>query len=218
MAAHGIISEFYSAQETWTSYIECLEQYLAANKVEDADQHRALLLSVCGPATYRLIRNLASPKKPIELKFKDIVDLVAKHHDPKPSVIVQRYCFNTRNRCAGESISTYVAELRHLLEHCNFRGSLNEMLRDQIVCRIEDPKIQWRLLTEPELTLDKAFEVSLASESADKNAKDLQPAKEPVHNYTRSNNRHATTVEESTSRETVVTKLQSATTVVKLDT
>ena len=37
MAAHGTISEFSSAQETWTSYIECLEQYLAANKVEHAD-------------------------------------------------------------------------------------------------------------------------------------------------------------------------------------
>ena len=63
MAAHGTISEFSSAQETWTSYVERLEQYLAANKVEDADQHRAILLSVCGPATYWLIRNLASLKK-----------------------------------------------------------------------------------------------------------------------------------------------------------
>ena len=114
MAAHGTISEFSSAQETWTSYVERLKQYLAANKVEDADQHRAILLSFCGPATYRLIRNLASPKKPTELKFQNIVDLVTKHHDPKPSAIVQRYRFNTRNRQAGESISTYVAELRHL--------------------------------------------------------------------------------------------------------
>ena len=37
MAAHGTISKFSSAQETWISYIERLEQYLAANKVEDAD-------------------------------------------------------------------------------------------------------------------------------------------------------------------------------------
>ena len=109
------------------------------------------------------------------------MDLVAKHHDPKPSVIVQRYRFNTRNRRAGESISTYVAELHHLSEHCNFGGSLNKMLRDRIVCGIEDQKIQRRLLAEPELTFDKAFELSLASESVDKNAKDLQPAKEPVH-------------------------------------
>jgi len=142
MAAHGTISEFSSSQETWTSYIERLEQYLAANKVEDADQQKAILLSVCGPATYRLIRNLASPKKPTELKLKEIVELVGKHHDPKPSVIVQRYRFNTRNRRGGESISTYVAELRHLSEHCNFGTSLNEMLRDRIVCGIEDQKIQ----------------------------------------------------------------------------
>ena len=46
-------------------------------------------------------------------------------------------------------------------------------------------KIQQRLLAEPELTFDKAFELALASESADKNAKDLLPAakvpQNPVH-------------------------------------
>ena len=79
-----------------------------------------------------------------------------------------------KNRCAGESISTYVAELHHLSEHCDFGTSLKEMLCDRIVCGIEDPKIQRRLLAEPELTFDKAFELAIASESADKNAKDLQ--------------------------------------------
>ena len=100
------------------------------------------------------------------------MDLVTKHHDPKPSVIAQRYRFNTRNCRSGESISTYVAELHHLSEHCNFGPSLNEMLRDRIVCGIKDQKIQRRLLAEPELTFDKAFKLVSASESADKNAKD----------------------------------------------
>ena len=36
--AHGSFSELSSSQETWTAYVECLEQYLAANKIEiDAD-------------------------------------------------------------------------------------------------------------------------------------------------------------------------------------
>ena len=136
MAAHGTISEFFSAQEIWTSYIECLEQYLIANKVEETDQQRAILLSVCSPATYRLIHNFASPKKPTELKFNDIMDLVTKHHNLKPFVIVQRYQFNTKKCHGGES------ELCHLSKHCSFGTSLNEMLHDQIVCRIEDLKIQ----------------------------------------------------------------------------
>ena len=53
--AHGSFSEFSSSQETWTAYP-------AANKIEDADQQKAILLSVCGPATYRLICSLVSPK------------------------------------------------------------------------------------------------------------------------------------------------------------
>jgi len=69
VAVHGTISEFSNTQETWTSYIERLEQYLAANKVEDADQQRAILLSICGPATYWLICNFVSPNKPTELKL-----------------------------------------------------------------------------------------------------------------------------------------------------
>lgn len=52
MATHGTIKEFSCAQESWTVYVECLEQYLAANRIEDADQQRAVLLSVCGPAVY----------------------------------------------------------------------------------------------------------------------------------------------------------------------
>ena len=52
---HGSFSKFSSSQETWIAYVKRLEQCLAANKIKDADQHRAILLSVCGPATYRLI-------------------------------------------------------------------------------------------------------------------------------------------------------------------
>ena len=166
-------SKFSSSQETWTAYIERLEQYLAVNKIEDPDQQRAILLSVCGPATYWLICNLVSPKKPAELKFKDIAEIVQKHHDPKPSVIVQRYRFNTCYCRVGESVSTYVAELRQLSNHCDFGPSLQQMLRDRLVCGIEDPKIQRRLLAEPDLTFDKVFELALAAESADQNAKCL---------------------------------------------
>ena len=72
-------------------------------------------------------------------------------------------------------MATYIAELRHLAEHCEFGSTLNEMLRDRLVCGVEEPKIQRRLLAEPNLPFDKAFELALASKSADKNAKDLQP-------------------------------------------
>ena len=128
MATHGTIAAFSSSQETCTVYVERLEQYFAANKIEDADQQRAILLSICVPATYRLIHNLVSPKKPTELKIADLITIVQKHHDPKPSMIVQRFRFNGRNCHTGESVTAYVAELRQLAEHCQYATTLNDML------------------------------------------------------------------------------------------
>ena len=103
IATYGAIAEFFSSQQTWTIYIECPEQYLMANKIEDANEQRAVLLHVCGLATYRLIRNLVSPKKPVQLKFAEIIEIV---NELKPSLIVKRFHFYERSCQDGESIST----------------------------------------------------------------------------------------------------------------
>ena len=48
MSTHGTIGPFEQGREDWTSYTERLEQYFAANGVEDAGKQHAILLSVCG--------------------------------------------------------------------------------------------------------------------------------------------------------------------------
>ena len=50
------------------------------------------------------------------------------------------------------------------------------MLRDRIVCGINDVRIQRRLLAEPGLSLAKALELALALETADKDALTLKGA------------------------------------------
>ena len=60
---------------------------------------------------------------------------------------MQRYKFNTRVRLPNESVMTYVSELRALAEHCKFPETfLDELLRDRLVCGINDQQIQRRLL------------------------------------------------------------------------
>ena len=174
MATHGTLGPFEQGKEDWISYVECLEQYFAANDVIEADKQRAILLSVCGASTYQVIRNLTAPKKTTEHNFKELVTLVEKHYCPPPSVIVQRFTFNTRSQKEGETTAEFVAELHRLSEHCKFAETLDDMLRDRLVCGIRDSRVQRRLLAEPELTFAKAFELSQATELAEKNAKDLQ--------------------------------------------
>ena len=75
-AVHGTVDEFISAQGDWTSYTERLSLYFAANDVTEAGKQRAILLSVCGAPTYKLIQNLVAPAKPTDKTFDELVVLV----------------------------------------------------------------------------------------------------------------------------------------------
>jgi len=50
---------------------------------------------------------------------------------------------------AKEEWQLYIAELRKLSNDCDYGESLNEMLRDRLVCGVKDKHIQRRLLAEP---------------------------------------------------------------------
>ena len=58
MATHGTLGEFNPTREDWTSYDERLELYFTANDIVAEKKQQAILLSVCGAETYRLIRDL----------------------------------------------------------------------------------------------------------------------------------------------------------------
>ena len=160
-----------------------MQNYFIANDIKSESKQRAILLSVCGPHTYKLIRSLQLPQKPKDVSFADIVKQITDHYQPKPSIIVQRFKFHSHSRKSGESVATYIAELKRLSEDCAFGEFLQEMLRDRIVCGINDPRIQRHLLAERELTYKSAFELAQSMETADQNTNNLQsaPRNEPHH-------------------------------------
>lgn len=72
----------------------------------------------------------------------------------------------------------FVAELRKLSKYCNLGDTLDDMLRDRLVCGINNQHLQRRLLAEADLTFAKAFDLAQAVKAAEHNAKNLEkPAK-----------------------------------------
>lgn len=67
MAMFVTVGEFVEENGDWLEYTERLEHFFAANEIADEDKKRSILLSVCGAKTYKLMRNLATPRKPGEL-------------------------------------------------------------------------------------------------------------------------------------------------------
>ena len=108
------------------------------------------------------------------MSHRKFTEVIKDHYVPKLSVIVQRSKFSTRVRANDESISTFMAELCALSEHCEFGSSLDEMLRDRLVCGVNEDRIQRLLLAEPTLDLKRTLEIADGMETAAENVGDLK--------------------------------------------
>ena len=173
-AVFGKVEEFDSDKDDWLTYVERVNHFFKANSITGNEQKQAVFLSVIGPSTYKLLKSLLAPEKPGDKPYKDLVKKLTEHFNPTPSEIVQRFKFHGRFRKQGESVATYVAELRCLAEFCNFGSTLEDMLRDQLVWGISNDAIQQRLLQEAKLTYKRAVELAQGLETAAQNVKTLK--------------------------------------------
>ncbi|KAJ1190497.1 hypothetical protein NDU88_007235 [Pleurodeles waltl] len=65
----------------------------------------------------------------------------------------------------GESASSYVGALRLLAVSCDYKEFEEEMIKDQLVEKTNNKKVQEALLSTPNLTLQKALEIATRTES-----------------------------------------------------
>ena len=117
-------------------------------------KRQATLLTLIGPTTYQQLTDLVAPAKPNEKTFEQLVEVLTKHYSPKKGEIMQRHRFYTRSRQTGETVAEFVADLRCLAAHCRFGDTLETMLRDRIVCGINNSSIQKKLFCETDLTFE----------------------------------------------------------------
>ena len=163
----------YSQDDDWEDYCERLECYFAANDITNENKKVGSLITLVDAATYRLMKDLAVPKKPAQMTYKNLVAAVTKHKSPERNEMVERYNFHIALRNEGESVNKFLSRLKHLAEHCNFGDQLDTNLRDRFVTGIRDEHMLNKLLGEINLTLEKAVKVCIAMERASENTESL---------------------------------------------
>lgn len=82
---------------------------------------------------------------------------------PKKNVVYERYKFGIRNQKPGEPFDIFLLDIKKLARYCEFAEQDN-MIRDRIVIGMTDSKLRERLLSELNLTMEKAIEKARASE------------------------------------------------------
>lgn len=168
MGTIGHMKEF-ALSEDFGVWFEQFEEYVTVNKIP-VERSVSLFLTLMGTDGYKLLRNLCVPLKPRDKSLDELMILIKKHHNPKPNMIAERFKFKKRRQRQDESISMFLASLKQMSVYCDFGETLNNNLRDQLVWSLRNGRIQRKLLSETQLTLDRTVELSLAWEVAEKDA------------------------------------------------
>ncbi|XP_026046823.1 uncharacterized protein K02A2.6-like [Astatotilapia calliptera] len=181
MAMHvGRVEEYNESKEDFESYLERLEQWMLANDVSD-EKKVCTFLSVIGADTYRLLKNLVSPRVPSTMGYAALTGALSAHYKPTPVVIAERFRFQKRNQKEGEAVSDYVVALRQLSATCDFGQYLDEALRDRFVSGLRSDAVQRKLLSEKDLTFPRACEIAVSMELASKNTMEFSGRQDPHH-------------------------------------
>ena len=162
----GKLPEFRQENgDSMATFVEMLNAWLDLNGI--TEKKNLVLISALDAGTYDILRNIVSPKKPVELDYAELVKALEEHFNhPTPITVGERFKFWERDQRDGESVKDYALELRKLSRTCEFGQFLDEALRDKLVCGLQNEGYQKRLLSEPKLDFSQALNLAQALEQA----------------------------------------------------
>ncbi|GBM53259.1 hypothetical protein AVEN_128425-1 [Araneus ventricosus] len=165
--------KFDEENENFDSFFERFQTYLDVQNIP-ADSRTKVFISSLSAKLYQLLKNLLSPDLPSDQNLDKLKNVLKQHLTPKPLIIPSRHKFLNRKQNKGESINSYIAELRVLAINCDYDSNmLNIMLRDVFVSGLRDKAILDRLFEEDNIDLEKTLQIALAMEKACKGANDI---------------------------------------------
>ena len=157
--------EPYNEGDDIEEYFERIELFFEVHKIASGKKV-AHFLSNIGPKTYTVLKSLTTPTLPAECELRRLKEVLVQHYKPTPLIIAERFAFHKRDQLPEEKVNDFLIELRRLARSCDFGDFLEQTLRDRLVCGLANTSVQKRLLTEKNLTLERAASLAIAIEMA----------------------------------------------------
>lgn len=85
-----------------------------------------------------VVSGRCTPTKVNRQSYEEALDILQQHFSPSQNEIAQSYKFFSRNQMPGEAVRDIPVAIWQLADTCNFSSSLDKMLRDRIVCGLQN--------------------------------------------------------------------------------
>ena len=159
--------------ENWRTWIQKFELYLIATGIEEKSEKVkcATFLHVAGDEAIKVF-NTMDFDEDVD-GFTGLKELFRDYCEPRKNITYLRHVFFTRVQGPNEKIDAYVTDLKNKAKDCEFAQLTDELIKDRVVCGINNDTVRARLLRETDLTLTKAVDICRASEVTQNHMKAL---------------------------------------------
>ena len=162
---------FTPEKELFKEYFKSFETFLLANSVPITKAAQVFMTNQ-SPETYKSLETLAAQLNPPldinQLSFEQTRLFMEQMYNPKTFVIRERYRFRTScHRQPGESVQELASRIRKAATTCDFvniADPLDEALRTNFICNIQNEAVLKTLFRIPENELNFARAVEIAEE------------------------------------------------------
>ena len=97
--------------------------------------------------------------------YDDVMNKFDGYFVQRKNLISERAKFNQRVQAETETVDQFATALYALVEHCEYEGLKEQMIRDRLVVGLRDSKLSERLQLDSDLDLKKAHAIARNSEA-----------------------------------------------------
>lgn len=152
-------------KESWTQYLQRLNQHFTVYNVSDSEQKRACLLSWIGSECYELLTKLYGSEDITTMSFDNLAGKLSTHFTETKHVQAARYQFYNCKMKPNQSYSDWAADLRGLARNCNFtckkedcgESYVDDQIRDIIIKETPHADVRRQCLLDPDPTLENVL-------------------------------------------------------------
>lgn len=164
----------------WKNWFRAFENYLIAidGKQYEPERKKAIMFGLLGAAGQEVFDSLPEYEPPsgqfIPLdEYKESVKRLEKQFGEEPNIMIGRHRFAMRKQQEGESIEDYIACLRVLASKCDYNEMVDVYIRDQFVFHCFEKKVQERLLSCKNPTLEECIDIAKGIERSIESSREI---------------------------------------------
>ena len=164
------------AAENFNLWKEKYNNYFIISRLENESPafQLAMFKHSVGDEALKVIKTFGFNEHENSGDWKVVMAKLEAHCIGKVNETFERYVFNKRDKLQGESIDSYVAELKTLAKTCNFCNCLRDsLIRDRVVLGIKNEQTTKKLLRMRDLTLSKCIDTCRSEEITEMQMKSM---------------------------------------------